>query len=61
VVAKSARRTGTGIRLSHEHAQMKWASYDEAHALLRYDSNKTALWELAQRLRANDLVPASDQ
>ena len=38
--------------LSHEHDQSRWLPYEEAHALFRYDSNRTALWELSQRLCA---------
>lgn len=38
------------IILSGEHSEYKWCSYDEACSLLKWDSNKTALWELFQRL-----------
>ena len=38
------------IRLSSEHKAVKWVSYNKAIELLRYDGNKTALWELRQRL-----------
>jgi len=41
------------IRLSSEHKNVKWVSYDKALELLRYDGNKTALWELRQRLGQN--------
>ncbi len=41
------------IRLSSEHKAVKWVSYDKALELLRYDGNKTALWELRQRLGQN--------
>ena len=34
------------IELSEEHAGYKWATYDEALDLLKWDSNKTALYEL---------------
>ncbi|MDD4974125.1 MAG: NUDIX domain-containing protein [Bacteriovorax sp.] len=36
--------------LSDEHTESRWCSYDEAISLLKWDSNKTALWELYQRL-----------
>ncbi|PEJ54384.1 NUDIX pyrophosphatase [Bacillus sp. AFS002410] len=36
--------------LSKEHSLFKWLSYEEAIACLKWDSNKTALWELNQRL-----------
>lgn len=38
------------IILSNEHDEVKWLEYDEAIKLLKYDSNKTALWELNKRL-----------
>jgi dATP pyrophosphohydrolase len=37
--------------LSHEHLTYRWLRYLEAHDLTRYDSNRTALWELDARLR----------
>jgi dATP pyrophosphohydrolase len=39
------------ITLSHEHTDYQWLTYDEAYNLLKYDGNRTALWELNQRLR----------
>ncbi len=38
------------LALSHEHDAAEWLPYKEAHAQLTYDSNRTALWELNQRL-----------
>lgn len=40
------------IRLSDEHAEYRWVDYQTASEMLRYDSNKTALWELDNKLRA---------
>jgi hypothetical protein len=40
--------TGVAIELSHEHVELRWCGQEEADALLRYDSNRSALWELAQ-------------
>jgi predicted FMN-binding regulatory protein PaiB/8-oxo-dGTP pyrophosphatase MutT (NUDIX family) len=40
--------------LSDEHTELKWRDYDEASRLLKWDSNRTALWELSQRFRRND-------
>jgi dATP pyrophosphohydrolase len=40
------------IILSHEHSEYAWLNYLAAYNLLKYDGNKTALWELNQRLRA---------
>jgi dihydroneopterin triphosphate diphosphatase len=41
----------TELRLSGEHAAQAWGSYDETFGRLRWDSNRTALWELDERLR----------
>ena len=43
------------IKLSSEHKQYGWFSFDEAYEKLEFDSNKTALWELNQRLLNFDL------
>jgi dihydroneopterin triphosphate diphosphatase len=47
--------TGMDVALSREHSEVRWVTFDEAFKLLRYDSNKNALWELAERLRRDDL------
>lgn len=47
--------TGLELTVSREHTKLAWMSFDEAHDRLRYDSNKTGLWELSERLRMNDL------
>lgn len=39
------------IVLSDEHTGLEWLSYPEAHKRLTYDSNRTALWELHQKIR----------
>ncbi len=39
--------------LSPEHKNFKWFSYEEAMDKLKWDSNKTALWELNKRLKKN--------
>ena len=41
---------GAEIRLSDEHAEHRWLDLAAAQALVRYDSNRTALWELNERL-----------
>ena len=38
------------IRLSSEHTEFQWVSYEQAYSLLKWDSNRNALWELNQRL-----------
>ena len=41
------------IVLSDEHKEYKWVKYDEAIELLQWDSNKTALWEINERIARN--------
>lgn len=43
--------TGQEIKLSEEHIEFRWLNYEEAKKLLKYDSDKTALWELNERLK----------
>ncbi|PHG43465.1 NUDIX hydrolase [Bacillus wiedmannii] len=38
------------ISLSKEHSNYKWLCFEDAVMLLKWDSNKTALWELNKRL-----------
>lgn len=38
------------IKLSNEHKKFEWLTYEEAQQRLTFDSNKTALWELNQKL-----------
>lgn len=40
------------IALSHEHTEFVWLSYEEARKKLKWDSNRTALYELNCRLLA---------
>jgi dihydroneopterin triphosphate diphosphatase len=35
---------------SREHEEILWRSYEEARRLLTWDSNRTALWEVSQRI-----------
>jgi len=39
------------IVLSREHTEYRWLTYEGAYNLVKYDGNKTALWELDKRLR----------
>ena len=39
------------IVISREHTGYKWFTYEEAQNLIKYDGNKTALWELDKRLK----------
>lgn len=43
------------IILSDEHTEFRWVSYDDAVKLLLHDSNKTALWELCERLKTKKM------
>ena len=36
--------------LSHEHTAFEWVDYETARSMLKYDSNRTALWELSRRI-----------
>ena len=38
-------------KLSSEHKEVIWVKYDEAKDNLKFDSNKTALWELNEKLK----------
>lgn len=38
------------LSLSKEHTETCWLPYAEAHRLLTWDSNKTALWEVNRRI-----------
>ena len=39
------------LALSQEHIEFRWVSYEQAYSLLKWDSNRNALWELNERLR----------
>lgn len=38
------------LKLSNEHASFQWLPYEIVFSMLTWDSNKTALWELNERL-----------
>ena len=38
------------ITLSHEHTEYRWCTYNQALALLYFDLDKTALYELKEKL-----------
>lgn len=44
------------LRLSDEHTEYGWFGFEDACTALRWDSNRTALWELDHRLRHGLLV-----
>ncbi len=39
------------IKLSDEHPEYKWLKYDDAKKILKWDSDRTALWELNEKLK----------
>lgn len=39
------------ISLSNEHEEYRWVNYNQAQELLKYDSNRSALWELNEKLK----------
>lgn len=44
-------RENLQITISREHTEYKWFPYEEAYKLIKYDGNKTALWELDKRVK----------
>ena len=47
--------SGQEIDLSHEHDKVRWLSFKEATRLLTWESNRTALWELNERLNTDQI------
>ena len=45
----------TILKLSQEHTEYEWVDYNTALKRLRYDSNKTALWELDSKIKLGTL------
>lgn len=48
--------TGIEFTLSQEHSEYKWVNYETGKNLLKWDSNKNALWELNERLLNDDMI-----
>ena len=42
---------GSDISLSQEHTEFRWVSYKQACSLVKWDSNRNAVWELNERLK----------
>ncbi|KXV45822.1 hypothetical protein AD945_16745 [Gluconobacter albidus] len=53
----AADATGQTLSLSAEHTTCGWFSYEDARHHLTWDSNRTALWETAERLCDRTLLP----
>ena len=51
----AARMNTTILELSQEHTKYEWVDYKTALKRLRYDSNKTALWELDSKIKLGTL------
>lgn len=43
---------GIDMNISEEHARIFWGTFAEIDERLKWDSNRTALWELQERLHA---------
>lgn len=48
----------SALALSGEHTEVRWVPYDQAFSLLKWDSNRNALWELNERLKKKGSEPA---
>ena len=40
--------------ISHEHSEYQWLPYNDARKLLKWESNKVAMYEIMCRLRNNE-------
>jgi dATP pyrophosphohydrolase len=47
------------ITLSAEHTQTQWSAFPAAYGLVYWHDQKTALWELDQRLKRGNLIRTS--
>lgn len=43
------------LQVSDEHAEYEWVDYDTAFKRLKYDSNRTALWELDNKIKSGKI------
>jgi dATP pyrophosphohydrolase len=46
-------QTDNEIKISHEHMEYRWVSYENAINILHWETNKTALYELNCRIENN--------
>ncbi|MEI6518823.1 MAG: NUDIX pyrophosphatase [bacterium] len=46
----------SAIVISNEHTEMCWLHYEQVYNLLKWDSNRVALWELNERLKKGILL-----
>ena len=47
----AVKLTDEEIKLSSEHTEYSWERYGSARDMLKYDGNRTALWELDEKIR----------
>jgi dATP pyrophosphohydrolase len=47
----AVKLTGEEIKLSGEHTEYNWEKYNTVMDMLKYDGNRTALWELDEKIR----------
>lgn len=45
------KMTQLNVKLSQEHLEYRWVTFDQAMELLHFDLDKTALWELDKRIK----------
>ena len=43
----------TAVRISEEHTEFAWLTYEEARSRVKWDSNRTALWETNFRIESS--------
>ena len=50
-----------GLRITalREHTELEWVEYERAYDLLRWESDKVAIWELHERL-SRGIMPKSE-
>jgi dihydroneopterin triphosphate diphosphatase len=51
-----AMNYGGEILLSDEHSEFQWLAFQQAYDLIYWHDQKTALWELDQRIRRGNLA-----
>lgn len=44
------------LTISREHVNYKWCNFETATDAVKYDSNKTALWELNERIKDGKIL-----
>ena len=47
----AVKLTDEEIKLSGEHTEYSWERYSSARGMLKYAGNRTALWELDEKIR----------